>query len=217
MILAAGRGERLRPLTDRTPKPLVGVAGRPLLAHQLDWLAAAGIREVVINVHHLAEQIVEAAGDGSRFGVRIRYSRETELLETGGGIVHALPLLGDDPFLVLNGDIFTDLPFAGLPRRLAADLLGHLVVTPRPRFRERGDFEVAGGRISGRGDDYVYCGIAVLDPAALRGREAVPFSLRDVFFELLAERRLSAQIWRGRWTDLGTVEQLDELNAELGV
>jgi N-acetyl-alpha-D-muramate 1-phosphate uridylyltransferase len=215
MILAAGRGERLRPLTDRTPKPLVPVAGRPLLAHQLEWLAAAGVGEVVINLHHLAEQIVAAVGDGSAFGVRVTYSREAQLLETGGGIVNALPLLGDAPFLILNGDIYTDLPLGDLPRTLPGGTLGHLAVTPRPRFRDRGDFEVADGLITSRGDSYVYCGIAILHPAALAGRPAQPFSLRDVFFELLAARRLSAQVWTGRWTDLGTLEQLAELNEEL--
>lgn len=216
MILAAGRGERLRPLTDRIPKPLVPVAGRPLLTHQLSWLAAAGFRDVVINLHHLAAQIETAVGDGAEYGMRIRYSREATLLETGGGIVQALPLLGDEPFLILNGDIYTDLQFADLPRALPAGTLGHLVVTPRPPFRDRGDFEVSDGRIVARGDRYVYCGIAVLHPAALAGREAVPFSLRDVLFEALARDRLTAQIWTGRWTDLGTLEQLEALNAELG-
>jgi N-acetyl-alpha-D-muramate 1-phosphate uridylyltransferase len=216
MILAAGRGERLRPLTDRMPKPLVPVAGRPLLTHQLEWLAAAGIREVVINLHHLAEQIADAVGDGGAFGVRVTYSREPQLLETGGGIVNALPLLGDAPFLILNGDIYTDLPLSALPRTLPDGMLGHLAVTPRPPFRDRGDFEVSDGVISARGDTYVYCGIAILDPAAIAGRSPKPFSLRDVFFELLAARRLSAQIWSGRWTDLGTLEQLAELNEELG-
>ncbi|MFU8818069.1 MAG: nucleotidyltransferase family protein, partial [Pseudomonadales bacterium] len=143
MILAAGRGERLRPLTDRMPKPMVPVAGRPLLAHQLRWLAKAGLREVVINLHHLGEQIIDTFGDGGDYGLRIRYSPESHLLETGGGIVNALPLLGDDPFLILNGDIFTDFPLTDLPIGLDHGVQGHLVVTPRPAFRDRGDFEVA--------------------------------------------------------------------------
>ncbi|MEQ8482836.1 MAG: nucleotidyltransferase family protein [Pseudomonadales bacterium] len=215
MILAAGRGERLRPLTERVPKPLVPVAGRPLLLHQLEWLAAAGLRDVVINLHHLGEQIVAAVGDGGAFGMRVQYSHEPTLLETGGGIVQALPLLGDETFLILNGDIYSDLPLDRLPAALAPGVLGHLVVTPRPAFREHGDFEVEGGRITGRGDRYVYCGIALLHPDALAGRRAEPFSLRDVFFELLAAGRLSAQIWTGRWTDLGNLAQLEALNAEL--
>jgi MurNAc alpha-1-phosphate uridylyltransferase len=215
MILAAGRGERLRPLTDRLPKPLAPVGGRPLLAHQLVWLARAGFRDVVINLHHLGEQIAAAFGDGAAYGVRIRYSRERELLETGGGIVQALPLLGDQPFLVMNGDVFTDLPLNSVATRLEAGAGAHLVVTPRPAFRDAGDFAVAGGRVTARGGDYVYCGIAVLDPAALAGRRVEPFSLREVFFELLARDALTAQIWRGFWTDIGTPEQLAELDARL--
>ena len=115
MILAAGRGERLRPLTEHTPKPLVRVGGTPLIAHQLRWLASAGITEIVVNLHHLGEQIASFCGDGQQFGVAIQYSREEELLETAGGILNALPLLGDEPFVVLNGDVYTDFPFARLP------------------------------------------------------------------------------------------------------
>lgn len=211
MILAAGRGERLRPLTDRLPKPLVAVAGEPLLAHQLRWLTRAGIRDVVINLHHLGQQIVDAFGDGRAFGVRIRYSLEPELLDTGGGIVKALPLLGGEPFVVLNGDIYTDFPLDGLDTRLAPGALAHLLVTPRPAFREQGDFEVSDGYVTGRGGDFVYCGIAVLDPQALEGRAAAPFSLRDVFFQAIPRRALTAQIWRGYWTDIGTPEQLRAL------
>jgi N-acetyl-alpha-D-muramate 1-phosphate uridylyltransferase len=209
MILAAGRGERLRPITDRLPKPLVEIGGEPLLAHQLRWLAAAGLRDVVINLHHLGQQIVDQFGDGGDYGVRIEYSIENRLLETGGGIVNALPLLGDEPFVILNGDIFTDFPFTALPAAPDVGVQGHLVVTPRPPFRDNGDFEVAGGRVTARGDGYVYCGIAMLDPAALAGRRAEPFSLRDVYFDLMARQALTAQEWRGYWTDIGTPEQLE--------
>jgi MurNAc alpha-1-phosphate uridylyltransferase len=212
MILAAGRGERLRPLTERVPKPMIEVHGRPLLAHQLDWLRRAGIREVVINLHHLGQQIVDAFGDGRRHGVKIAYSLEPELLDTGGGVVKALPLLGADPFLVLNGDIYTDFPFTALPPTLDAGVLGHLVVTPRPAFRERGDFDVQDLRISARGERYVYCGIALLHPALLDGRRAEPFSLREVFFEALERCALTAQIRNGEWTDIGTPEQLAAVN-----
>jgi N-acetyl-alpha-D-muramate 1-phosphate uridylyltransferase len=215
MILAAGRGERLRPLTDRMPKPLMDVGGEPLLAHQLRWLAAAGFREVVVNLHHLGEQIADRFGDGSAWGMQIRYSREARLLETGGGIVNALPLLGPDPFLLLNGDIFTDLPLTALPAGLERGTEAHLVVTPRPPFRERGDFDVAGGRVTARGDGYVYCGIAVLDPAALAGRRVEPFSLRDVYFELIDRQALAAQIWDGYWTDIGSIEQLEAVRRHL--
>jgi N-acetyl-alpha-D-muramate 1-phosphate uridylyltransferase len=211
MLLAAGRGERLRPITDRLPKPLVEIGGEPLLGHQLRWLAAAGVREVVINLHHLGEQISDRFGDGRPYGLKITYSRETRLLETGGGIVNALPLLGSEPFVILNGDIYTDFALTDLPSSLAPGAHGHLVVTPRPQFRERGDFDVADGRVTRRGDGYVYCGIAILDPAALAGREAEPFSLREVFFDLLARQHLTAQIHQGYWTDIGTPEQLGEV------
>ena len=213
MILAAGRGERLRPLTDRIPKVLAPVAGEPLVAHQLRWLAGIGIHEVVINLHHLGRQVVDALGDGSAHGVEISYSLEPERLETGGGIVKALPLLGDEPFVLLNGDIYTDFPLAELPPALAPDAVAHLVLTPRPLFRAHGDFEAADGRITRRGDTYVYCGIALLDPMALRGRKAEPFSLREVYFEALARRALTAQVWGGFWTDIGTLQQLEDVNA----
>jgi MurNAc alpha-1-phosphate uridylyltransferase len=212
MILAAGRGERLRPLTDQVPKPMLEVRGRPLLEHQLEWLAAAGIRDLVINLHHLGEQIEAHLGDGSRFGMRIAYSREAMLLETGGGIVKALPLLGDAPFLVLNGDIFTDFPLNELaPLPDWADI--HLVVTPRPAFRAKGDFQVDGGRVTTRGDDYVYCGIAILRPAMFAGDRPEPFSLREHMFRAIDAGRISAQIWNGFWTDIGDQNQLDTVNA----
>jgi MurNAc alpha-1-phosphate uridylyltransferase len=212
MILAAGRGERLQPLTRHTPKPMLTVDGRPLLEHQLGWLRAAGIRQIVMNLHHLGEQIERHFGDGRRFGVEIRYSREPTLLETGGGIVNALPLLGDEPFLILNGDVFTDFAFAALAKLPGwADI--HLVVTPRPPFRSRGDFEVRAGRVIARGDAYVYCGIAVLRPELFAADTVEPFSLRRHLFRAMEAGRLSAQIWNGYWTDIGTRDQLDAANA----
>ena len=237
MILAAGRGERLRPLTYHTPKPMLEVGGRPLLAHQLEWLRRAGIRDVVINLHHLGEQIETRFEDGSKYGVHISYSRELELLETGGGIAHALPLLGEEPFLVLNGDIFTDFPLVSLqPIPEWADV--HLLLTPKPAFRAEGDFESAGGRATARGDSYVYCGISLLRPelfgrasrvtAATSSADAAeteaadgtihpagsktPFSLRDLFFSAVASSQASAQIWPGYWIDIGSIEQLEAAN-----
>ena len=211
MILAAGRGERLRPLTERTAKPMLRVRGRPLLEHQLEWLKHAGFRDVVINVHHLGEQIEQHLGDGRRYGVRISYSRESELLDTGGGVVNALALLGDAPFLILNGDIFTDFSLRDLtPLPAGADV--HLVVTPRPAFRAHGDLEVKDGWITGRGERYVYCGILILDPKILRGLTATPFSLREVFFRAIDAGRASAQVWSGYWTDIGTPGQLEAVN-----
>ena len=212
MVLAAGRGERLRPLTDLTPKPLIEVRGRPLLDHQLGWLAGAGISNVVINLHHLGEQIAAYCGDGARWGVRVRYSREQELLETGGGIRQALPLLGSEPFLVLNGDVFTSFPLAGLNDLPPwADV--HLLLTPKPSYRGHGDFEFARGRISGRGDTFVYCGIAILRPELFAATEPEAFSLRELLFNAVADERASAQVWDGYWIDIGGPEQLAAVNA----
>ncbi len=191
---------------------MVPVHGRPLLDHQLEWLRRAGITELVINLHHLGEQIEAHFGDGAAHGVNIRYSHEQTLLETGGGIVKALPLLGEAPFLILNGDIFTDFPFSSLaPLPEWADI--HLVVTPTPAYREQGDFEYADGRITARGESYVYCGIAILRPELFAGDEEKPFSLRDRFFQAIATGTLSAQVWSGYWIDIGSQAQLDEVNA----
>ena len=211
MILAAGRGERLKPRTDTTPKPLLRVRGRPLLEHQIGWLRAAGITELVINLHHLGDQIESHFGDGSAFGVTIQYSREPVLLETGGGIVNALPLLGEAPFALLNGDIFTDFPFSGLGEPPEwADI--HLVVTPIPGYRTQGDFLVSDGRVTARGDTFVYCGIAVLRPQIFSGDKAAPFSLRNHFFRAIEAERISAEIWTGEWTDIGSEAQLQAVN-----
>lgn len=213
MILAAGRGERLRPLTDQTPKPLLPVAGKPLIAHQLQWLQTAGISEVVINLHHLGEQIEAFCGDGAAFGVAIRYSHEDILLETAGGIVNALPLLGDDPFVLLNGDVFTNFAFASLPARPPAWADLHIVLTPTPDYRKHGDFEFADGRVTRRGEAFVYCGIAVIDPRWLASLSAQPASLQQPLFDAVARGRVSAQIWNGDWTDIGTPAQLQAINA----
>lgn len=216
MLLAAGRGERLRPLTDHTPKPLLEVRGRPLLAHQLSWLAAAGITDVVINLHHLGEQIEAFCGTGAAFGLNVRYSREAQLLETGGGIRKALPLLGEKPFLLLNGDIFTTFPLTSLIDLPDwADV--HLLLTPKPSFRETGDFEMSGGRVTARGDAFVYCGIAILRPDLFRDVHPGVFSLRDLYFETVAAGRASAQVCTDYWIDIGAAAQLDAVNsADLG-
>ena len=208
MILAAGRGVRLRPLTDRAPKPILEVQGRPLIGHQLEWLKRAGATAVVINLHHLGEQIRAYVGDGGDFGLAVHYSAEETLLETGGGIVQALPLLGERPFWVLNGDIFTDFPLGQFPAALPEESLAHLLLTPRPGFRATGDFDWADGRITGRGNAFVYCGLALLSPALFAGRKPIPFSLSELLFQAVARRQLTAQVWNGFWTDIGTPEQL---------
>ncbi|NIP16448.1 MAG: NTP transferase domain-containing protein [Pseudomonadales bacterium] len=215
MILAAGRGERLKPLTDAVPKPMLPVAGEPLIARQLRALGEAGINRVVINLHHLGEQIASFCGRGNDFGVAIDYSREDVLLDTGGGIVKALPLLGHAPFMILNGDILTDFPFERLAAALPdwADL--HLVLTPRPTHRARGDFECEAGKITGRGESYVYCGIAVLRPEVFAGRTVEPFSLQQILFDAVAAGRVSAEIWTGTWIDIGSHDQLRAANEHL--
>ena len=209
MILAAGRGERLRPLTDHTPKPLLPIAGLPLIVHQLGWLANAGVHDIVINLHHLGDQIEQNLGDGSQLGVSITYSREAALLDTGGGIARALPLLGDAPFVILNGDIWTDYPFAQLPSSLGDDL-AHLALTDTPAHRNEGDFGLDGNRVTrGLERPHTYCGIAVLSRALFAGAPAAPFSLRDLLFRAIEHHAVSGELWRGRWIDIGTPDQWD--------
>jgi MurNAc alpha-1-phosphate uridylyltransferase len=209
MLLAAGRGERLRPLTDRVPKPLLPIAGEPLIVHQLRWLERAGIRDIVVNLHHLGESIERTLGSGADLHVRIRYSREETRLETGGGIVRALPLLGDAPFVVLNGDVWTDFDFARLPAALRDDL-AHLVLTATPAHRDAGDFDLEGDRVlrPAGARPFVYCGIAVLAPALFADAPAGAFSLRDLYFAACAQRRVAGEPFAGRWIDIGSHEQL---------
>lgn len=212
MILAAGRGERLKPFTDHTPKPLIEVRGHPLLEHQLSWLKQAGIKQAVINLHHLAAQIESFCSKRTETIPKIRFSHEAELLETGGGILNALPLLGTEPFLLLNGDIFTTFDLQDLqPLPDWADV--HVLVTPTPDYRAQGDFEVSDGRISARGNSYVYCGIAILRPELFADLTPGTFSLRDLYFQAIDSGTISAQIWHGYWIDIGTPAQLEAVNS----
>jgi len=210
MLLAAGRGERLRPLTERLPKPLIPIGSEPLIVHQIRWLERAGIRDLVINLHHLGESIERTLGSGSDLRVRIRYSHEESLLETGGGIRAALPLLGHEPFVVLNSDVWTDFDFARLLEMPARGDLGHLVLTPRPAHRAEGDFELDGDRVVRPAGprSLVYCGIAVIRPSLFDGAPPGAFSLRDLYFEAVRGRRLSGELFEGRWIDIGTPAQL---------
>jgi N-acetyl-alpha-D-muramate 1-phosphate uridylyltransferase len=217
MILAAGRGERLRPLTDGIPKPLVEAGGKPLIAWHLERLAASGCREAVMNVSHLGERIVERIGDGSRYGLRIAYSRETEPLETAGGIAKARKLLGEEPFLLLNGDIYCECDFARLLRLPLAKRLAHLVLVPNPPHRPLGDFSLDDGMV---GNDaaprYTYAGVAVMSPALVAGvapGEKAP--LAPLLRSAAAARMLSGELYQGVWQDIGTAERLAELEAHL--
>ena len=163
----------------------------------------------------LGELISNHLGDGSAYGVTIRYSTEETLLETGGGIVKARPLLQHKPFWLLNGDIYTDFDFSSLPEQPPAPDLAHIVLTPTPEYREQGDFEYAAGRVTSRGQHYVYCGIAVLSPQLFEGIDLSHFSLRDLYFDLIERGRISAQVHSGAWHDIGTVAQYQALAAQL--
>lgn len=215
MILAAGKGSRLAPLTDTTPKPMLELGGQPLIQWQVEALAAAGVTELVINLHHLGEQIRGHLGNGGAYGLQIQYSEEVELLETGGGIVNALPLLQHEPFWLLNGDIWTDFDFKRLPAAPTTPDLAHVVLTPTPGYRDQGDFDYANGRVTQRGNGFVYCGIAVLSAALFDGVDLAHFSLRDLYFELIQRGQLSAQVHQGVWHDIGTVAQYRALAAQL--
>jgi MurNAc alpha-1-phosphate uridylyltransferase len=213
MILAAGRGERMRPLTDRTPKPLLLAGGKPLIQYHIERLAAAGVRELAINHAHLGGQIEETLGDGSRFGMSIRYSSEGEgqALETGGGIFKALPLLGPGPFLVVNADIWTDCPFADLD--LGADDLAHLVLVENPPQHPYGDFVLDGKRVRSDGSPrYTFSGIGVYRPGLFAGCSPGAFPLAPLLRRAMAEDRVSGQLHSGRWYDIGTPQRLEDLD-----
>lgn len=215
MILAAGKGERMRPLTLHTPKPLLPVGGMPLIEHHIRALAAAGFTELVINHAWLGQQIEDYLGDGARFGVSIAFSAEGEPLETGGGIRRALSLLGEAPFLLVNGDVWTDYPFADLRRPL--DGLAHLVLVDNPAHHPAGDFRLQGGRAEPRGAQpgLTYSGIAVLDPALFAGCPAGAFKLAPLLVEAMGRGAVGGEHYRGQWVDVGTVERLAEIERRL--
>ncbi|MFM1885776.1 MAG: hypothetical protein RL026_933 [Pseudomonadota bacterium] len=217
MLLAAGRGERLKPFTDVTPKPLLEVGGQPLIVWHLQRLAAAGFEEVVVNTAWLGEQLPAALGNGGAWGLRLRYSPEPwPALETGGGIHNALPLLGEAPFLLVNGDVFTDIDFAALRAAAAQDAaappaqrpLARLVLVPNPEHHPGGDFALDGQRLT-------YAGVAVIDPALFAGCAPGRFPLAPLLFAARDAGRLALQRHDGQWLDVGTPERLAELDAHL--
>lgn len=214
MVLCAGRGERLRPLTDRVPKPLIEIAGQPLLARHLERLAAAGFRQVVINTAHLGARIEAFAGDGSRWGLRIRFSREPEgALETGGGIRNALPLLGPAPFAVINGDVWTDYQLADLDRELPG--LAHLVLVDNPPHNPSGDFGIADGLLSDAGPKFTFSGIGVYHPRLFGARAEPRFPLAPLLRLAMADAQVGAEHYSGRWFDVGSPERLARARAAL--
>ena len=212
MILAAGRGERLRPLTESVPKALVEVRGRSLLERHLDGLSEAGIETVVINLGWLGEKIAARIGSGHAYGLNVIYSPEDDrILETGGGIHRALPLLGHDPFLVVNADIYTDMPLP--PAELADTDLGHLVLVPRPANKQHGDFDLRDGRICESKDPaYTFSGVAVYRPEFFADCEPGRFPLAPMLKSAARAGRLAGNLYEGLWEDVGTPERLAELN-----
>ncbi len=219
MILAAGLGTRMRPLTDHTPKPLLQVAGKALLAHHIERLVAAGFRELVINVSHLGEQIADYCGDGSSWGAAITLSREPQPLETAGGIQQALPLLGAGPFAVVNGDVWTDYPLAELHDSEVAEGEARLVLVDSPPQHPRGDFLLnRAGRIEARPEGVVgltYSGLGVYSPGFFAGLEPGKMPLRPLLDLAITEGRLTGEHYRGDWEDIGTPQRLQELDTRL--
>jgi len=214
MILAAGRGERMRPLTDRVPKALLEVRGRPLVVHLIERLRVAGITRLVINHAWLGEQLVAALGDGAALGVAIRWSPEPPgALDTGGGIRNALPLLGERPFLACNADVWSDFDFARLPREPAG--LAHLVLVDNPAHRPQGDFVLDGDRVRAEGAPRLtFAGIGVYRPALFAGHPRGRFPLAPLLRAAMSEGQVSGEHHRGRWCDAGTPERLAALQAE---
>ena len=215
MILAAGRGERMRPLTDTLPKPLLEAGGRSLIEHHVAALAGNGITELVVNHAHLGELIEDRLGDGARYGVRISYSREGEhRLETGGGIHRALPLLGDEPFLIVNGDVWTDFPYATLPRQPRG--LAHLVLVANPPHHPAGDFALADGLVANDGPERLtYSGIAVLRAQLFADCSPGAFPLAPLLRAAAERGQVSGEVHRGTWMDIGTPESLRALRETL--
>lgn len=227
MLLAAGLGKRMRPLTDRLPKPLLPIGGTTLIEHHLVRLGAAGFTEVVINLHYLGSQIREQVGDGSRYGVSVQYSEESTLLETGGGIRRALPLLGPSPFLVVSADIYIDLDFSVLAVPLLAGTLGRLVMVPNPPHHPGGDFSIdpqgylriveSGQQNPGHPPEegMTWSSVGVIHPELLGSESDEHFPLRRVFDRAIADSSLTGDIHQGYWCDVGTPARYQQLLSDL--
>jgi MurNAc alpha-1-phosphate uridylyltransferase len=215
MIMAAGRGERLRPLTDDIPKPLLNVGGKALIEHTLTHLRDAGFQDIVINHAHLGQKIVDFLGDGSRYGVTIQYSAEPEgALETGGGIRQAIDLLDHEPFLVINGDIWTDFPLQTLPTRLSG--LAHLVLVDNPPHHSNGDFYLRDAKVNlDTGKKLTFSGIGVYSPALFNHLECGKYPLAPILRDAIVNNFVSGEYFEGKWIDVGTLERLNALEATL--
>ncbi|WP_281704402.1 N-acetylmuramate alpha-1-phosphate uridylyltransferase MurU [Aeromonas taiwanensis] len=214
MILAAGRGERMRPLTDSLPKPLLAAGGKPLIVHHIEKLKRAGISELVINHAWLGHKLVEALGDGSAFGVSIRWSAEESALETAGGIVQALPLLGSDPFLVINGDTWIDADYATLVRQPLGSDLAHLWLVPNPPQHPNGDFSLQAGRVLDA-PALTFSGVGLYHPAAFAELPSGARKLAPLLRDWMAQGRVGGSLLAGEWRDIGTVERLRALDEQL--
>ena len=215
MILAAGRGERLRPLTDETPKPLIKVAGKSLIEYHLENLAKAGISEIIINTAWLAEKIHQHLGDGSDYGVSIHYSDEGQALETAGGIIKALPMLGNEPFLVVNGDIWCDFDFATLPD-LSENVEAHLILVNNPEHNPNGDFSLENDLIKSIGYEMkTFSGIGIYKPDFFKEQNNGALPLAPIIRKKCESNLVSGQFYNGAWTDVGTVERLNKLDKQI--
>ena len=225
MVLAAGEGRRMRPLTDVTPKPLLTVAGRPLIEHHIVRLRDAGVTEIVVNVSYLGQQLVEFLGDGSRWGVELTASKEAAPLETAGGVVQALPCLGDQPFLLVNGDIYTDFPFAKLREVSLISGGGYLILVANPPHHPEGDFCLHGHRLACVEDNasegeaaegiqsLTYSGIGLYDPQLFAAEAPGKNPLRPLLDRAVAGALLRGELYSGVWEDIGTPERLASINA----
>jgi MurNAc alpha-1-phosphate uridylyltransferase len=217
MILAAGRGERMRPMTDRVPKPLIEAGGQPLIAHLIERLARAGFTDLVVNVSHLADLVERGLGNGSRYGVSIAYSREEQALETGGGIAYALPLLGEGPFVVVNSDIYCDYDFARLaavaPALESGAASAHLVLVDNPPHHPGGDFSLAGGSVAGDGTRRLtFSGIGAYAPALFAGvQRGARCQLAALLRPEMTQGRVRGEHHAGLWMDIGTPARLADL------
>ncbi|MET0356550.1 MAG: N-acetylmuramate alpha-1-phosphate uridylyltransferase MurU [Cellvibrio sp.] len=221
MILAAGLGQRMRPLTDTLPKPMLAAGGKPLLQYHLEALANIGVTEVVINLSYLGDKIRAFVGTGEKFGLRIHYSQEPEPLETAGALLQALHLLGDDPFILINGDVWTDYPLNKLSNyQLPDNEDAHLVLVPNPEFHPLGDFSPnAAGLLENNAalDKFTFAGMSLIHPRLIKyyPRRRVKFPLGEVLKYGINNSRISAEVYKGPWSDVGTPERLALLNEQL--